>query len=33
MSVKIGVSPISWTNDDMPELGRDTTVPRTSMEP
>ena len=26
MSVKIGVSPISWTNDDMPELGRDTTV-------
>ena len=26
MSVKIGVSPISWTNDDMPELGGDTTV-------
>ena len=26
MSVKIGVSPISWTNDDMPELGRDTSV-------
>ncbi len=26
MSVKIGVSPISWTNDDMPDLGRDTTV-------
>ena len=26
MSVKIGVSPISWTNDDMPELGKDTTV-------
>ena len=26
MSVKIGVSPISWTNDDLPELGGDTTV-------
>ena len=26
MSVKLGVSPISWTNDDMPELGKDTTV-------
>ena len=26
MSVKIGVSPLSWTNDDMPELGRDTTM-------
>ena len=26
MSIKIGVSPISWTNDDMPELGGDTTM-------
>jgi inosose dehydratase len=26
MSIKIGVSPISWTNDDMPELGGDTTI-------
>lgn len=26
MSVKLGVSPISWTNDDMPELGKDTSV-------
>jgi len=26
MSVKLGVSPISWTNDDMPELGGDTTL-------
>ena len=26
MSVKIGVSPISWTNDDMPELGGDTSL-------
>ncbi len=26
MSVRIGVSPLSWTNDDMPELGGDTPV-------
>jgi len=32
MSVKIGVSPISWTNDDMPELGRDTTVEQCLQE-
>ena len=24
MSVKLGVAPIAWSNDDMPELGRDT---------
>ena len=26
MSLKIGVSPIAWTNDDFPELGGDTTL-------
>ena len=26
MSVRFGVSPIAWVNDDMPELGGDTTV-------
>jgi inosose dehydratase len=26
MSVKIGINPITWTNDDMPELGGDTPV-------
>lgn len=26
MSVKIGVAPIAWSNDDMPELGGDTTL-------
>ena len=24
MAVRIGISPLTWTNDDMPELGRDT---------
>ena len=24
MSVKLGVAPIAWSNDDMPEIGRDT---------
>ena len=32
MGVKIGVSPISWSNDDMPELGRDTTVEQCLQE-
>ena len=32
MGVKIGVSPISWTNDDMPELGSDTTVEQCLQE-
>jgi inosose dehydratase len=26
MSVRIGINPITWTNDDMPELGGDTPV-------
>ena len=26
MSIKIGVSPIAWSNDDFPELGGDTTL-------
>jgi inosose dehydratase len=26
MAIRFGVSPIAWTNDDMPELGGDTTV-------
>ena len=26
MSVRFGVSPIAWVNDDMPELGGDTPV-------
>ena len=26
MSVKIGINPITWTNDDFPELGGDTPV-------
>jgi inosose dehydratase len=26
MSIRFGVSPIAWANDDMPELGADTTV-------
>ena len=24
MSVQIGINPLTWTNDDMPELGGDT---------
>ena len=26
MAIRFGVSPIAWTNDDMPELGGDTSV-------
>ena len=26
MSIKIGVAPIAWSNDDMPELGGDTSL-------
>ncbi len=26
MTIRFGVSPIAWANDDMPELGGDTTV-------
>ena len=24
MAVKIGINPLTWTNDDMPSLGRET---------
>ena len=26
MTIKLGVAPIAWSNDDMPELGGDTTL-------
>ena len=26
MSIKLGVAPIAWSNDDMPELGGETTL-------
>ena len=26
MSVKLGIAPIAWSNDDMPELGGNTTL-------
>ena len=26
MTVKLGIAPIAWSNDDMPELGGDTTL-------
>ena len=26
MSIKLGVAPIAWSNDDMPELGGDTSL-------
>ena len=26
MSVKLGIAPIAWSNDDMPELGGDTSI-------
>ena len=26
MTIRFGVSPIAWINDDMPELGGDTSV-------
>ena len=26
MAVRIGINPITWTNDDMPSLGGDTPV-------
>ena len=26
MSVKLGIAPIAWSNDDMPELGGETTL-------
>ena len=32
MSIKLGVSPIAWSNDDMPELGGDTTLEQCLIE-
>ena len=32
MSIRFGVSPIAWINDDMPELGGDTPVARVLEE-
>jgi hypothetical protein len=26
MKLKIGIAPIAWSNDDMPELGGDTPI-------
>ena len=26
MSVKLGIAPIAWSNDDMPELGGETSL-------
>ena len=26
MSIKLGIAPIAWSNDDMPELGGNTTL-------
>ena len=26
MSIKLGIAPIAWSNDDMPELGGDTPI-------
>ena len=26
MSIKLGIAPIAWSNDDMPELGGDTSI-------
>ena len=32
MSVKLGIAPIAWSNDDMPELGGDTTLEKCLSE-
>ncbi len=32
MSVKLGVAPIAWSNDDMPELGGDTSLEQCLLE-
>ena len=32
MSVKLGVAPIAWSNDDMPELGGETTLDQCLQE-
>ena len=26
MKIKLGIAPIAWSNDDMPELGGDTPI-------
>ena len=26
MNIKLGIAPIAWSNDDMPELGGDTPI-------
>ena len=32
MSVKLGVAPIAWSNDDMPELGGETSLEQCLFE-
>ena len=32
MSVKLGVAPIAWSNDDMPELGGETSLEQCLQE-
>ena len=32
MKVKLGIAPIGWSNDDMPELGGDTPIETCLME-
>ena len=32
MKVKLGIAPIAWSNDDMPELGGDTPIETCLME-
>ena len=32
MSVKLGIAPIAWSNDDMPELGGDTPLEQCLLE-
>ena len=32
MSVKLGIAPIAWSNDDMPELGGDTSLEQCLLE-
>ena len=32
MSVKLGIAPIAWSNDDMPEFGGETTLEQCLLE-
>ena len=32
MKIKLGIAPIAWSNDDMPELGGDTPIETCLME-